>query len=301
MENAKNTTYWNGTTTDECYAATTFTISIVAWNVLFIGLCANIVLLCFVVKKLASGKRNDKMFLLNIIAANLFSLLGSLPEEILGRGNVILSAHVYCIYYHQANFVSLFNNLTSMAALCYILYENIAKFPGNRLLSFSLSLKVIAASWVLSLVLVPAAQTGFMIAAKQGVGICKMGKANNSEEVASFFCLIALVTVWIAVSTSIMRISLKGIYTKLKQHRERTERVLHNVSAAKIVSFNKQAYMMTICYSICWIPHGISTLLVACNVISFHSCAYFACLVGAHASIKCFSSRKETPQQVRPN
>ena len=317
MTNSRNITNKNGTAIDGCYAATV--TSIVAWNVLFIGLFANIVLLSFVIKKLASGRRNDKMFLLNIIAANLLSLLGSLPGQILGRGNIIPSAQAYCLYYNMANFVSLFNNLTSMAALCYILYENIVKFPGNRLLSFSLSLKIVAASWVLSLVLVPAAMSGFFVAAKQGVSICQnnIDKTSTSHEVACFFCLIALVTIWITVSNFIIRTSLTGIYTKLKQHRENTERVLHDVSTAKIVSFNRQAYIMVFSHSICWIPFGISALLVALNVISFHSCVYFGCLVGAHAStattpliyltidkrfrIKCFSCCKETPVEVSPN
>lgn len=124
-------------------------------------------------KKLASGRRNDKLFLLNIIAANLVSLFGSLPGEILGRANIVPSAKLYSIYFNQANFVSFFNNLTSMAALSYTLYENIVKFPGNRLLNFSLSLKIVSASWVLSLVLVLTAQSGFFIARKQDVSICK--------------------------------------------------------------------------------------------------------------------------------
>ena len=275
MANSKNITHKNGTAIDECCAATV--TSIVAWNVLFVGLFANIVLLSFVVKKLASGKRNDKMFLLNIIGANLLSLLGSLPGQILGRGNIIPSAQAYCLYYHMANFVSLFNNLTSMAALCYILYENIVKFPGNRLLNFSLSLKIVAASWVLSLVLVPAALSGFFIAAKQSFSICQnnMHKTSSSHDVASFFCLIALATIWITVCARTIRKSLTEIYAKLKQHRENTERVLHNVSTAKIVSFNKQAYIMVFSYSICWIPYGISALLVALNVISFYSWVFF--------------------------
>ena len=307
--NMTNTTDKNGTAIDKHYA-NTITI-LTACNVLIIGLFANIVLLLFVVKKLASGKRNDKLFLLNIMAANLLSLLGSLSGQILGKGNIIPSAQEYCLYYHMANFISLFNNLTSMSALCFILYENIVKFSGNRLFSFSLSLKVTAASWVLSLVLVPAAMLGFLITAKEGVSIChnSAGRTSSSQEVASFISLIVLVSIWITACATIIRKSLTGIYTKLKQHREQTERVLNNASTAKVVSFNKQAYIMTFCYSICWIPHGISAFLVALNVISFHSNVYFACLVAAHASaastpliyltidkrfrIKCVNCRRE--------
>jgi hypothetical protein len=313
MANETNTTYGyrNGTHLHECYGATIITA--VAWNVFFIGLIANVVLLCLVFKKLASGRRNDKLHLLSIIVANLFSLFGSLLGEMLGRGNITPSAQIYCIYYHQVNFISLFNNLTSMAALCYILYENIVKFPGNRLFSFSLSLKITAASWILSLVLVPAAQSGFIIADKQGVGICKnnIDKTSTPAETASFFSLIVLVTIWISVCASIIRISLAGVGSKLKQHREQTRHLLQNMSLVKVVSFNKQAYVMVYCYSICWIPFGISAALTAVNVISFHSCVYFACLVGAHVSaastpliyltidkrfrIKCCRNQEATP------
>jgi hypothetical protein len=292
----------------------------VAWHVFFIGLIANLVLLCLVFKKLASGRRSDKVFLVNIIVANLLSIFGSLLGETLGRGNIIPSAQIYCIFYHQASFISLLNNLTSMAALCYILYENIVKFPANRLFSFSMSLKIATVSWVLSIILVPAAQSGFMIADEQGLGICKTANVDKTptlEETASFISLIVLVTIWISVFTSIIRISLTGISSKLKQHREQTERVLHNMSTVKVVSFNKQAYIMVFCYSICWIPFGISATLTAANVISFHSCVYFACLVGAHASaastpliyltidkrfrIKCCKDRNATPRQINAN
>ena len=284
MANMTNTTDKNGTASDEYYAGTVTIVA--ACNVLFIGLLANVVLLLFVAKKLAAGKRNDKLFLLNIIAANLLSLLGSLPGEIFGKENIIPSAQEYCLYYSVANFISLFNNLTSMASLCFILYENIVKFPGNRLFSFLLSLKVAAASWVLSLVLVPAAMLGFFITAKEGVSIChnSAGRTSSSQEVVSFIGLIVLVSIWITACAFIIRKSLTGIYTKLKQHREQTERVFNNVSRAKVVSFNTQAFLMIFCYSICWIPYGISAVLVALNVISFHSNVYFACLVAAHAS-----------------
>ena len=281
--NAKNITYTNGKSLHECYITTV--TAVVASIVFFVGLLANIVLLCLVLRKLASGKRNDKLFLLNIIASNLFSLFGSLLGEIIGRGNIIPSAQIYCIFYHQASFISLFNNVTSMAALCYNMYENIIKFPGNRLLNFSLSSKIVAGSWVLSLVLVPAAQSGFIIVDKRGVGICEnASKYSAREEIASFFSVIVLVSIWIAVFTRIIRMSLTGISSKLKQHREQTEQVLHNISRVKVVSFNKQAYSMVFSYYICWIPFGVSAALVAANVISFHSCVYFVCLVGAHAS-----------------
>ena len=318
MANAKNTTSRNGTNLYECYAATV-TVA-VAWNVFFIGLIANCVLLCIVFMKLASGRRSDKLHLLNIVVANLFSLFGSLLGEMLGRGNIIPSAQTYCLFYHQVSFISLFNNLTSMAALCYILYENIVKFPANRVFSFTLSLKITAASWILSLVLVPAAQSGFIIADKQGVGICKnnIDKTSIPAEAASFFSLIVLVTIWISVCTSIIRISLAGVASKLKQHREQTQQVLKNISLVKVVSFNKQAYVMVICYSMCWIPFGISAALTAANVISFHSCVYFACLVGAHVSaastpliylaidkrfrIKCCRNQEATrPRQINVN
>ena len=314
MASMTNTTDKNRPASDEHYADTVAIVA--AFNVFFIGLLANIVLLTFVVKKLASGKRNDKLFLLNIIAANLLSLLGSLSGQILGKENIIPSAQEYCLYYQVANLISLFNNLTSMASLCFILYENIVKFSGNRLFSFSLSLKVTAASWVLSLVLVPAAMLGFFITAKEGISIChnSAGRTSSSQEAVSFIGLIVLVSIWITACATIIRKSLTGIYTKLKQHREQTERVLNNVSRAKVVSFNKQAYIMNFCYSICWIPHGISAFLVALNVISFHSNVYFACLVAAHASaastpliyltidkrfrIKCVSCRMEEQDRV---
>ena len=119
MANMTNTTDKNGTASDEHYAGTVTIVA--ACNVLFIGLLANTVLLTFVVKKLASGTRNDKLFLLNIIAANLLSLLGSLFGQILGKENIIPSAQEYCLYYHAANFISLFNNLTSI--VCFVFYS----------------------------------------------------------------------------------------------------------------------------------------------------------------------------------
>ena len=294
-------------------------LQVVASNILFIGLIANFVLFYLVFKKLASGRRCDKLHLLNIIVANLFSLFGSLLGEILARGNIIPSAQIYCLFYHQVSFISLFNNLTSMTALCYILYENIVKFPANRLFSFSLSLKVTAASWILSLVLVPAGISGFFISDKEGVGrICKtnIDQAPTLEETASFFSLIVLVAIWITVCARISRKSLTGVASKLKQHREQTQELrIHNSSIVKVVSFNKQVYVMSFCYCICWIPFGISAALTAANVISFHSCVYFACLVGAHASaastpliyltvdkrfrVKCCSNQKASrPRQI---
>jgi hypothetical protein len=316
MANAKNMTYRNGTNLYECYAAAVITV--VAWNILFVGLIANFVLFYLVLKKLESGRRSDKLHLLNIIVANLFSLFGSLLGEILARGNIIPSAQTYCLFYHQVYFISLFNYLTSMAALCYILYENIVKFPANRLFSFSLSLKITAASWILSLVLVPAGISGFFVAEKEGVGrICKtnIDQTPTFEETASFFSLIVLVTIWISVCATIIRISLTGVASKLKQHREQTQELrVHNNSVVKVVSFNKQAYVMVFCYSICWIPFGIAAALTAANVIVFH-CVYFTCLVGAHfiaAStpliyltidkrfrVRCCSNQKPRPRQIR--
>ncbi|CAB4026001.1 Hypothetical predicted protein, partial [Paramuricea clavata] len=123
-----------------------------------------------------------------------------------------------------------------MAALCYILYENIVKFPANRLFSFSLSLKVTAANWILSLVLVPAFMSGFYLADKQSIGrICEtnIDQAPTHEETASFFSLIVLVTIWITVCARIIRKSLSGVASKLKQHREQTQQALHNMSKVK--------------------------------------------------------------------
>ena len=284
MADTRNSTFKNGTNPHECFAATIITI--VAGNIFFIGLFFNLSLLCLVFKKLASGKRSDKLFLLNIIVANLFSLFGSLAGVALARGNIVPSAQKYCFIYHRVSFISLFNNLTSMGGLCYNLYENIVKFPGNRRMSFSVSLKIAAASWVLSLMLVPVANTGFFITGKQGLCTRTMDKTQRVtlEETLSFIALIVLVTIWISVCSIIIKISLTGVSSKLKQHRERTEKVLSNISAVKIVSFNKQAYAMVFCYCICWIPFGVSAFLVALDVISFHSCVYFAFFVVAHAS-----------------
>ena len=304
-----NITISNGTNVYVCQVTTVTTM--IALVVLLGGLISNIVLLGLVLKKLASGKRNDKLFLVNTIAANIFCLLGSLLGQILGRGKIIPSAQKYDIYYHQVSFISLFNNLTSMAALCFILYENIVKFPANRLLSFSLSLKIVASTWFLSLILVPAAQSGFIISDKQSKGIIKnTDRTPSSEEIASFFSVIVLITLVISITSYIIRISLTGISTKLKQHREQTEQVIKNTSLVKIVSFKKQAYAMVLCYSVCWVPFGFAAGLTAVNIISFHSCVYFSCLVGAHISaattpliyltidkrfrISCFKTREKT-------
>ena len=265
-----NVTTTNGTNSYECQVTTVTTI--IALVVLLGGLMSNIVLLGLVLKKLASGKRNDKLFLVNIIAANIFCLLGSLPGEILGRGKIIPSAQKYGILYHQVSFISLFNNLTSMAALCFTLYENIVKFPANRLLSFSLSLKIVASTRFLSKVFVPAAQSGFVISDKQGKGIVKNADNTASpEEIESFFTLIVLTIVVVSVSTTIMRMSLTRISSKLEQHREQTDQVLKNASLVKIVSFKKQADVMVLCYYVCWIPFSIAAGLTAFNIISFHS------------------------------
>ena len=174
--------------------------------------------------------RNDKLRLANIVASNLFSLLGSFLGELLSRGNIIPSAQKYCFLYHLISFISLFNNLTSMAALCYNLYENIVKFPGNRLLSFSTSLKIVVASWISSQVLLSAAMSGFIIAQQEGADICKKDADKTTyEQVVSFFCLIVLITIWISVFTTIVRISLTGVSSKLKQHRQQTENVMRNL------------------------------------------------------------------------
>jgi hypothetical protein len=291
----------------------------VAGNIFLIGLISNLTLLCLVFKKLAAGKRSDKLFLLNIIVANLFSLFGGLLGEVLGRGNIVPSAQMYCYLYHQASFISLFNNLTSMGGLCYNLYENIVKFPANRLISFSVSLKIAATNWVLSLILVPAAQVGFIITDKQGASICEriVNNTPTPEETASYIALVVLVTIWISVFSPIITRSLAGVFSKLKQHREQTERVLHKKSTVKVVSFNRQAYIMVFCYSICWIPFGISASLAAFDVISFHSWIYFACFVGAHASaastpliyltidkrykLACCSGHNTPPRQINVN
>jgi ribosomal protein S25 len=112
-----------------------------------------------------------------------------------------------------------------MAALCYNLYENIVKFPGNRLLSFSSSLKIEVASWISSQVLLSAAMSGFIIVQQEGADICKKDADKTTyEQVVSFFCLIVLITIWISVFTTIIRIiSLSGVFSKLKQHRQQTE------------------------------------------------------------------------------
>ena len=278
-----NVTIPNATNSYECQVTTVTTI--IALVVLLGGLISNIVLLGLVLKKLASGKRNDMLFLVNIIAANIFCLLGSLPGQILGRGEIIPSAQKYDIFYHQVSFISLFNNLTSMAALCFTLYENIVKFPENRLLNFSLSLKIVASTWFLSIVSVPAAQLGFVISDKQGKGMAKNADNTASpEEIASFFTLILLTIVVVSVSTAIMRMSLTRISSKLKQHREQTEQVLNNASLVKIVSFKNQADLMVLCYHVCWFPFGIAAGLTAVNIISINSSIYFACLVGTYVS-----------------
>jgi hypothetical protein len=232
--------YTNETNYYECSLTNVATVTaVVAWNVFFIGLFANIALVCLALKKLVS--RNDKLHLANIVASNLFSLLGSFLGELLSRGNIIPSAQKYCFLYHlQISFISLFNNLTSMAALCYNLYENIVKFPGNRLLSFSSSLKIVVAIWISSQVLLSADMSGFIIAQQEGADICKKDADKTTyEQVVSFFCLIVLITIWISVFTTIIRISLTGVSSKLKQHRQQTENVMRNQIKSNQIYFAK--------------------------------------------------------------
>ncbi|XP_028409359.1 uncharacterized protein LOC114531964 [Dendronephthya gigantea] len=317
-----NTSERNATVTHkyECSSYISTVTEIFAWHVFFVGLTTNLVFLYLVLKKLASGLRSDKLFLVNIVAANILSMLGSLPGEALGRGNTMPHAKTYCIFYHAANFISLFNNLTSMAALCYNMYENVIKYPGNRLLTLALSLKIVVGSWVLSLVLVPTAQSGFLVADTKGFGMCKVGnnKVPLVEEIVSFFSLIVVVSIWITVTSVIMIKSLTGITSKLNEHISRTEQVLHNASRIKAISFKKQTLVMVSCYSISWIPFGVAALLTAIDFISFHSCVYFICLVVAHVSaattpiiyltidkrfkVKCCgNTRQKTPRQVGAN
>ena len=163
-----NGTASNATNVYACQVTTVTTN--IALVVLLGGLISNIFLLSLVLKKLASGKRNDKLFLVNIIAANMFCLLGSLLGQILGREKIFPSAQKYDIYHYQVSIISLFNNLISMAALCFTLYENIVKFPANRLLSFSRSLKIVASTWFLSLILVPCTTVRFYYRRCSGKG-----------------------------------------------------------------------------------------------------------------------------------
>lgn len=270
----------------ECQQATL--IAVVALHVFSLGLLVNIVFVFLVLKKLASWRRNDKIFLVNIVAANIVSFFGSLLGETLGRGKIFPSAQKHFVLYHQASFLSLFNNLVSMAALCYDLYENIVKFPGNRKMSFSLSLKLIVACWILSPVFITLGQVGFIMVGNQGIGnLSAHGSAGRPEmeEKASLFTMVALVTIYISVFCCVIRIYLTGVSFELKKHREETKHTLgKEIKVAKVISFNRQAYVLVFTYSICWIPFGCSAVLTALEVISFHSCTYFACLVGAHVS-----------------
>ena len=68
----------NVTTSDGAnlyFRQVTTVTTVIALVVLLGGLISNIVLLGLVLKKLASGKRNDMLFLVNIIAANIFAYL----------------------------------------------------------------------------------------------------------------------------------------------------------------------------------------------------------------------------------
>ena len=250
------------------------------------GVTANLLLLHFIVKKLAAGKRNDKLFLLNITVANFLSLFGSLLGEVLSRGNFLPTAQNYCLLFHQIKFITFFSNLTSMAGLCYDRYENVTLSPAQRKLSFEGSIKLVAVGWALPLILTPIAQVGFLITIPQGRSICKMerNRTTPTSEVISFFAFIVLVSLWITASTIVIRYSFRMIYSKLKQHRLETEKVLGLRKTVKEVTLKNQAQFMIICYSICWIPFGIVAGLTAANVVNFHSCLYFGALVVASAA-----------------
>ena len=174
-----------------------------------------------------------------------------------------------------------------MAGLCYDRYENVTLFPGQRKLSFGKSIKLVAiGAWVLPLILVPIVQVGFFVTVHEGKSICKVesNRTAPTSEVISFFALIVLVSLWITASAIVIRYSFRMIYSKLKQHRLETEKVLGTTKTVKEVNLKKQAEFMIICYSIFWIPFGIVAGLTAVNNINFHSCFYFGCQVASDAS-----------------
>ena len=267
---------------EECSSFISFIIAGFGLGVFVVGLFVNVVLFLLVRKKLAAGKRSDKLFLLSIVAVNLLSIFGCLAGHLLSRTNTLPYAQRYWLIYNHIEFISLYNNLTSMAALCYIMYESIIKFPGNRLLRFHLSIKIIAASWCLSLVLVPVGHFGIIITSIEGDSLAE--KTSNAVENASIIFLIILTSTWITVCSLIIKRSLGKIYSKLKEHRDRTRQVLRQASRTKVISFHKQAAAMIFCYSICFIPHGILAALMNAGVVPFYSCVYFAGLVGVHAT-----------------
>lgn len=261
-------------------------IAVIGWIVWGIGMVGNLQLLYFVVQKLTPGRRNDNVFLLNIIAADFFSLFGSLLPEMLGRGGTFSYAMDYCIWFHVVNFVSLFTNLTSMAALCYDRYENVTKFPAERKLSFGKSLQIVIVGWVLPVVLVTSAESGFLVANPQGQSICKAerSRAPVASEIGGFLALIVLVSIWITFHVTIINLFLSGIYSRLMRHRQEAEQILGIKRTLKEINLQKQQLAIVTCYSACWIPFGIAAGLAAADVIGFYSCLYFGCLVGAHGS-----------------
>lgn len=262
-------------------------ITIIGWNVLGIGVVCNALLLYFVVKKLAAGKRNDKLFLMNIIVANVLSLFGSLLGEVLNRQKTSsFSLQRYSFYFHMLNFLSLFTNITFMAALCYDRYESVTKFPGQRRLSFGKSLKMVAFIWVLPIVLIPIAGSAFIKDELLGTYRCRIqcNETLTTWDITSFSALISFMTLSISVNSGIIIKSLWAIYTKLKKHRQETEKVLGTTRTVKEVNLKKQALAMVVCYSICSIPQGIAAGLMAAKIIHFQSCFYFGCLVATHGS-----------------
>ena len=204
----------------------------------------------------------------------------------LSRVHTLPSTEKYCFIYNSIKLISLYNDLTSMAALCYIMYQNIIKFPGNRLLDFLVSIKIIVANWCLSLVLVPSAHFGLLIMSIEGDSVCEMHRKKKftTAESISIASLIILTTIWISVCSTIIGIFLRKIYYKLKQHRVQSEQVLHQASRTKVISFHKQAQAMISCYFIFWLPHGVLAALMNTDLISCYFCVYFAGLVCANAT-----------------
>ena len=258
-------------------------LSIIGWNVFGIGVVCNILLLYLVVKKLAAGKRNDKLFLMNIIAANFVSLFGGLLGEIISRRKT--SSFSYMFYFHMVNFLSLFTNLAFMSALCYDRYENVTKFPGQRRLSFGKSVKLVAFSWILSFVLILSSGLAFIKTNLLDAQKCKIcNKVLTTWHIISFASLIILVTLAITVNSLVISRFLWAIYSKLKKHRQETEKILGATRTAKEVNLKKQAVTIAVCYCACWIPLGIAAGLVASKIIYFQSCIYFGCLIASHGS-----------------
>ena len=172
-----------------------------------------------------------------------------------------------------------------MAGLYYDCYENVTLFPAQRKLSFKKSIKLVAVGWALSLILIPSAFASFVVTILEAKSICKMDSNRTvpTSEVISFFALIVLVSLWITAGSHVIGRSFHMIYSKLKQHRIETEKVLGTTKTVKEVNLKRQAEFMIICYSFCWIPFGIVAGLTAANVVNFHSCFYFGSLVVANA------------------